>query len=146
MKGIKAAIVAGCAAMVVASGVGRAEDQESYCQTLSSLVDAARSGFASAQQVSLDGASKCGLDQQTRSFGCIWSFNTPSAANSNYQKMLKLVQSCFPQVRPVSSRSSRGTLHTEYDFGRGQPLIDISRSVDQKKQGVEWYSIDVVAP
>ena len=39
----------------------------------------------------------------------------------------------------------RGTLHTEYDFGKGQPLIDIPRGKPGSDEG-DWYSIDIVAP
>ena len=36
-------------------------------------------------------------------------------------------------------------VHAEYDFGKGQLLIDISRGKPGSGEG-DWYSINVVAP
>jgi hypothetical protein len=75
----------------------------------------------------------------------MWTFDKSSWTAAGYQKAVQGATACFPTVAPRQSRSPRGTLHTEYDFGKGQPLIDISRGKPGSDEG-DWYSIDIVAP
>jgi hypothetical protein len=75
----------------------------------------------------------------------MWTFDKSSLAASGYQKAVQAARACFPNVTPKQSHSQRGTIHTEYDFGKGEALIDISRGRPGSDEG-DWYSIDIVAP
>jgi hypothetical protein len=141
---ITAALFAGlCLAPVARSA--EAQRSDDYCGALKTLLQSAKDGFAQAQNVKLPGASVCNVEKDTRSYGCMWSFDKSAAVSANYQKLLQSVHACFPNVSPRQSRSERGTIHTEYDFGKGEPLIDISRGRPGSEAG-DWYSIDIVAP
>jgi hypothetical protein len=145
MKAISTAIALVCVGLAGGGAPGRAQAPADYCQTLTMLMQSAKTGFGSVAQFKMPGASICSVDAQTRSYGCMWNYQNAGAATRSYQQAVQAVQRCFPAAHPRSSHSERGTLHTEYDFGRDQPLIDLSRSAGQR-QGAEWYSIDVVAP
>jgi hypothetical protein len=134
-----------CLCIVGASGAASAQQREDYCDALKMLVQSAKEGFARAQDFKMAGAATCNLQNDTRSYGCMWTFDKSSWTAAGYQKAVQGAKACFPTVTPKQSRSSRGTLHTEYDFGKGQPLIDISRGKPGSDEG-DWYSIDIVAP
>jgi len=127
------------------AGPAGAQQREDYCDTLKMLVGSAKDGFARAQNFKMAGAATCNLQSDTRSYGCMWTFDHSSCAAAGYQKAVQAATACFPNVAAKQSRSPRGTLHTEYDLGKGQPLIDISRSKPGSDAG-DWYSIDIVAP
>jgi hypothetical protein len=122
-----------------------AQQREEYCDALKMLVQSAKDGFTGARTFKMAGASVCNVESDTRSYGCMWSFDKSSLAASGYQKAVQAARACFPNVTPKQSRSARGTLHTEYDFGKGEALIDISRGRPGSDEG-DWYSIDIVAP
>jgi hypothetical protein len=122
-----------------------AQRPDDYCGPLKVLLQSAKDGFAQAQNVKLPGANVCNVEKDTRSYGCMWSFEKSAAVSANYQKLLQSVHACFPNISPRQSSSERGTIHTEYDFGKGEPLIDISRGRPGSEAG-DWYSIDIVAP
>jgi hypothetical protein len=75
----------------------------------------------------------------------MWTFEKPAAVAAGYQKAVQAVHACFPNVSPKQLRSERGTIHTEYNLGNGEPLIDVSRGRPGSDAG-DWYSIDIVAP
>jgi hypothetical protein len=75
----------------------------------------------------------------------MWTFDKSSWTAAGYQKAVQGATACFSNVAPRQSRSPRGALHAEYDFGKGQLLIDISRGKPGSGEG-DWYSINVVAP
>ena len=128
--------------LVLAGRSAEAQRSDDYCGALKMLLQSAKDGFAQAQNVKLPGASVCNVEKETRSYGCMWSFEKSAAVSANYQKMLQSVRACFPNVSPRQSHSERGTIHTEYDFGKGEPLIDISRGRPGSEAG-DWYSIDI---
>jgi hypothetical protein len=132
-----------CLAFAAASA--NAQRPDDYCDALKMLLQSAKDGFTRAQNVKLPGANMCNIEKDTRSYGCIWTFDKSSIVGSGYQKAVQAANACFPNVSPKQSRSARGTLHTEYDFGKGEPLIDISRGRPGSEAG-DWYSIDIVAP
>jgi hypothetical protein len=134
-----------CVCILGVSGTASAQEREDYCGTLKMLVQSAKDGFARAQDFKMAGAATCNLQTDTRSYGCMWTFDKSSWTAAGYQKAVQGAKACFPNVTPKQSRSPRGTLHTEYDFGKGQPLIDISRGKPGSDEG-DWYSIDIVAP
>ena len=131
--------------LVFGLGAADAQQREDYCGALKMLLQSAKSGFAQAKDFKMAGANTCGVETDTRSYGCMWSFEQSGRAQAGYQNAIKAASACFPSVSPKQSRSARGTLHTEYDFGKGEPLIDISRGRPGSIEG-DWYSIDVVAP
>jgi hypothetical protein len=131
--------------LVLVGARASAQHPDDYCGPLKILLQSAKDGFAQAQNVKLPGAKLCNVEKDTRSYGCMWSFEKSAAVSSNYQKMLQSVHACFPTVSPRQSHSERGTIHMEYDFGKGEPLIDISRGRPGSEAG-DWYSIDIVAP
>ncbi|MBV9152961.1 MAG: hypothetical protein JO204_14415 [Alphaproteobacteria bacterium] len=122
-----------------------AQQPDEYCDGLRMLLQSAKDGFARAENFKLPRASTCSVEKDTRSYGCMWAFDKSSTVTASYQQAIQAANACFPNVRPRQSRSARGTLHTEYDFGSGEPLIDISRGRPGTEAG-DWYSIDVVAP
>ena len=134
-----------CLCLVSIAGPADAQQREDYCGALKMLLQSAKDGFAHAQNFKMAGASVCNVETDTRSYGCMWTFNKSALAASGYQKAVQAARTCFPNVAPRQSRSQRGTLHTEYDFGKGEPLIDISRGQPGSEEG-DWYSIDIVAP
>ena len=131
--------------VLLVGGLANAQHPDDYCGPLKILLQSAKDGFAQAQNVKLPGAKLCNVEKDTRSYGCMWSFEKSAAVAANYQKMLQSVHACFPTMNPRQSRSERGTIHMEYDFGKGEPLIDISRGRPGSEAG-DWYSIDIVAP
>ena len=131
--------------LVLAAGSADAQRPDDYCDGLRMLLQSAKDGFARTQNFKLPGANECNLETDTRSFGCMWAPERSSAVTAGYQKAVQAAHACFPNVSSRQSRSARGTLHTEYDFGHGEPLIDISRGRPGSQAG-EWYSIDVIAP
>jgi hypothetical protein len=122
-----------------------AQQGEDYCGAFKMLLQSAKDGFAQARNFKMAGASVCNVETDTRSYGCMWTFDKSALAAAGYQKALQAAHACFPNVTPRQSRSQRGTIHTEYDFGKGEPLIDISRGKPGSEAG-DWYSIDIVAP
>ncbi len=134
-----------CLCILGVSGAASAQQRDDYCDTLKMLVQSAKDGFARAQDFKMAGAATCNLQTDTRSYGCMWTFDKSSWTAAGYQKAVQGAKACFPTVTPKQSRSPRGTLHTEYDFGKGQPLIDIARGKPGSDEG-DWYSIDIVAP
>ena len=134
-----------CLPFVFAAGPVGAQQPDEYCDGLKMLLQSAKDGFARAEKFKLPSASMCSVEKDTRSYGCMWAFDKPSAVTAGYQKAVQAANACFPTVRPRQSRSARGTLHTEYNFGSGEPLIDISRGRPGSEEG-DWYSIDIVAP
>ena len=123
-----------------------AQQPASACTTLKSLLQAAQANFVPPPSVVMPGAATCSVNGPTRSFGCIWEYKTAAATEDGFNKALHEANACFPGIKPKQSRSARGTLHTEFDFGRGQAFIDISRGANGAGQMGNWYSIDVVAP
>ena len=137
-------VIAGLSLLLVA-GAAAAQQREDYCGSLKMLLQSAKDGFAQARDFKMAGASTCNVESDTRSYGCMWTFEKSSFAAAGYQKAVQAAHACFPNIPPKQSRSARGTLHTEYDFGQGEPLIDISRGRPGSEEG-DWYSIDIVAP
>jgi hypothetical protein len=122
-----------------------AQRRDDYCDGLKTVLQSAKDGFAQAQNFKLAGANVCNVEKDTRSYGCMWTFEKPAAVAAGYQKAVQAVHACFPNVNPKQSHSERGTIHTEYDLGNGEPLIDVSRGRPGSDAG-DWYSIDIVAP
>jgi hypothetical protein len=131
--------------LVLVAGPSNAQQREEYCDALKMLLQSAKDGFTQARTFKMAGASVCNVESDTRSYGCMWTFDKSSLAASGYQKAVQAARACFPNVAPKQSRSQRGTIHTEYDFGKGEALIDISRGRPGSDEG-DWYSIDIVAP
>jgi hypothetical protein len=134
-----------CLSFVLMAGSANAQRPDDYCDGLKMLLQSAKDGFARAENFKLPRASMCSVEKDTRSYGCMWAFEKSSAVTAGYQKAVQAANACFPNVRPRQSRSARGTWHTEYDFGSGEPMIDISRGRPGSEAG-DWYSIDIVAP
>ena len=134
-----------CLSLVLVAGAADAQQREDYCNSLKTLLQSAKDGFAQAQNLKIAGASVCNLETDTRSYGCMWTFDRSALVAAVYQKAVQATHTCFPSVTSKQSRSARGTLHTEYDFGKGEPLIDISRGRPASEEG-DWYSIDIIAP
>ena len=134
-----------CLSLVFVAGAADAQRRENYCDSLKTLLQSAKDGFAQAQNLKMAGASVCNVESDTRSYGCMWTFDKSPLAAAGYQKAVQAARACFPSITPKQSRSARGTLHTEYDFGKGEPLIDISRGRPGSEEG-DWYSIDIIAP
>jgi hypothetical protein len=137
-------LLAGCC-LVLAMAPADAQRPDDYCDALKTLLQSAKEGFARAENFKIPGANVCKFESDTRSYGCMWSFEKSAAVVAGYQKAVQAATACFPNVSPKQSRSARGTIHTEYDFGKGEPLIDISRGRPGSDEG-DWYSIDIVAP
>ena len=116
-----------CLSLIFVAGAADAQQHENYCNSLKTLLQSAKDGFAQAQNLKMAGASVCNVENDTRSYGCMWTFDKSPLAAAGYQKAVQAARACFPSITPKQSRSARGTLHTEYDFGKGVPLIDISR-------------------
>jgi hypothetical protein len=131
--------------LVFVAGSANAQQREDYCGSLKILLQSAKDGFGQARNFKMAGASVCNVETDTRSYGCMWTFDKSALAAAGYQKALQAARACFPNVSPRQSNSQRGTIHTEYDFGKGEPLIDISRGRPGSEEG-DWYSIDIVAP
>lgn len=134
-----------CLPLVLAGGSASAQRPDDYCDSLKMLLQSAKDGFTRAEKFKLPGAAMCSVEKDTRSFGCMWTFEKSSAVTASYQKAVQAANTCFPNVRPRQSRSARGTWHAEYHFGNAEALIDISRGRPGSQAG-DWYSIDVVAP
>ena len=134
-----------CLSLIFVAGAADAQQRENYCDSLKTLLQSAKDGFAQAQNLKMAGASVCNVESDTRSYGCMWTFDKSPLAAAGYQKAVQAARACFPSITPKQSRSARGTLHTEYDFGKGEPLIDISRGRPGSEEG-DWYSIDIIAP
>ncbi|TMJ58859.1 MAG: hypothetical protein E6G81_10215 [Alphaproteobacteria bacterium] len=134
-----------CLSLIFVAGAADAQQHENYCNSLKTLLQSAKDGFAQAQNLKMAGASVCNVENDTRSYGCMWTFDKSPLAAAGYQKAVQAARACFPSITPKQSRSARGTLHTEYDFGKGEPLIDISRGRPGSEEG-DWYSIDIIAP
>ena len=145
MKPTLTTTVFACLCLVFVAGSADAQQREDYCGSLKMLLQSAKDGFAQAQNFKMAGASVCNVETDTRSYGCMWTFDKSALAAAGYQKALQAARACFPNVSPRQSHSQRGTIHTEYDFGKGEPLIDISRGKPGSEAG-DWYSIDIVAP
>src|SRR5438067_7847080 len=133
-----------CLSLIFVAGAADAQQHENYCNS-KTLLQSAKDGFAQAQNLKMAGASVCNVENDTRSYGCMWTFDKSPLAAAGYQKAVQAARACFPSITPKQSRSARGTLHTEYDFGKGEPLIDISRGRPGSEEG-DWYSIDIIAP
>ena len=145
MKPTLTTILFACFCLVLVAGSAVAQQREDYCDALKMLLQSAKDGFAQARDFKMAGASVCNVETDTRSYGCMWTFDKSALAAAGYQKALQAARACFPNMTPRQSRSQRGTIHTEYDFGKGEPLIDISRGRPGSEEG-DWYSIDIVAP
>src|SRR5258708_16206535 len=104
-------------ALCFAAAPANTQQREEYCEALKMLLQSAKDGFTRAQTFKMAGASVCNVESETRSYGCMWSFDKSSLAAAGYQKAMQAARACFPNVTPKQSRSPRGTLHTEYDFG-----------------------------
>ena len=131
--------------LVLVAAPANAQQRAEYCDALKMLLQSAKDGFTQARTFKMAGASVCNVESDTRSYGCMWTFEKSSLVASGYQKAVQSARACFPNVTPKQSRSQRGTIHTEYDFGTGEALIDISRGRPGSDEG-DWYSIDIVAP
>jgi hypothetical protein len=131
--------------LVLVAAPADAQQREEYCDALKMLLQSAKDGFTQARTFKMAGASVCNVESDTRSYGCMWTFDKSSLAASGYQKAVQATRACFPNVTPKQSRSQRGTIHTEYEFGNGEALLDISRGRPGSDEG-DWYSIDIVAP
>ena len=143
MIGIVKRTLFACATLLLMAGAAQAQQTVNECEGLKLLLQAAKDGFTQVRDYKMPGAANCTVYTDTRSYGCMWMFEKSAAASAGYERAVHTVNSCFPNVAPKRSRSTRGTLHTEYDLG--QALIDVSRGTPGKMAG-DWYSIDIIAP
>ena len=86
------------------AGPAGAQQREDYCDTLKMLLASAKDGFARAQNFKMAGAATCNLQSDTRSYGCMWTFDKSSWTAAGYQKAVQGANACFPNVAPKQSR------------------------------------------
>ena len=60
--------------LVLVAGPTTAQQREEYCDALKMLLQSAKDGFTQARTFKMAGASVCNVESDTRSYGCMWTF------------------------------------------------------------------------
>src|SRR2546423_12721349 len=113
--------------VVLVGGLANAQHSDDYCGPLKILLQSAKDGFAQAQNVKLPGAKLCNVEKDTRSYGCMWSFEKSAAVAANYQKTLQAVDARFSRMGPPQTGRARGPTAMGNRFGEGEPQMHILR-------------------
>ena len=74
-----------CLSLIFVAGAADAQQHENYCNSLKTLLQSAKDGFAQAQNLKMAGASVCNVENDTRSYGCMWTFDKSPLAAAGYQ-------------------------------------------------------------
>src|SRR5438067_8067770 len=97
-----------CLSLIFVAGAADAQQHENYCNS-KTLLQSAKDGFAQAQNLKMAGASVCNVESDTRSYGCMWTFDKSPLAAAGYQKAVLVPGS---RASPKSNRGARGVRST----------------------------------
>src|SRR5437764_13597617 len=96
-----------CLSLIFVAGAADAQQHENYCDSPKTLLQSAKDGFAQAQNLKMAGASVCNVESDTRSYGCMWTFD------KSPWRLRVIKRRCRPLVlasraSPQTNRGARG--------------------------------------